>query len=113
MSVTYDRGHSLPWRIVGKNAIGSALILAGKMKRPDTLSWSWGHAPGEFILSGLWRRMPCYGKCWAMLPELIAALREHDCQKDIESLFHAIKANANEPEYAALLPLFDGQPATV
>lgn len=83
-----------PVRLVGVNRIGSATILTGKRKKPDTLSFSAFKAagPSDYVVAvqGLYRGSYADGKVLAS--DLIAGLEAIGAEKDLNSLKRAFAA---------------------
>lgn len=97
-------GPSQPWRITGKNCIGDALFMSGKMQRPDVFSWHWGSVPGRLIITGLWRGRPQYGTLTDTTLNILEALKANGCDKDVESICNAIDAQGERAsEYYGLI----------
>lgn len=76
--------------LLGVNAIGHAQFIAGKMKRPDTLSFS--HSKEGIIIMGLWRGRPTYGQCKVAPDTLLNGLIQAGCTKDAEHLKECLQA---------------------
>lgn len=78
-----------PIRIVGADVIGHPMILVGKMKRPDTMSWSAWDNGDRVALKGLWRSKPSYGQAIVDAQELNNALIEGGFAREASELQRA------------------------
>lgn len=85
------RNANEPLRIVGRDIIGHPRILIGKMKRPDTLSWS-GTGRGTVLVNGLWRTSASYGRFECPCEVLCQVLQEGEFLDDLASLRNAMAA---------------------
>lgn len=84
--------------IAGVDTLGHPTILAGKMKRPDSLMWSAYDNGSKVTLTGLWRQCPNYGEVIVNSQWFYAALVGAGFIEDAKSLAGAMTAWGFHPK---------------
>lgn len=91
--IQLETQEGIPCAITGKNTIGHPVFLAGKMRRPDSLSWHAKSDGKEFVyITGLWRGRPRYGNCTVRIRDLLAAFVAGGFIDDANSFLNAVRA---------------------